>query len=68
MKSIVAPEVFRERVRQYAEQNPEASVPEILGRFLAEPTVEQLAFVEEALASEDGSDVSSSGGGTEVNA
>ena len=66
--SIVAPDVFRERVRRYAEQNPKATVPEILGRFLAEPTAEQLALVEEALASEDGADVPSGGDGAEVNA
>ena len=48
--SIVAPETFRERIVQYAKQNPETSVAEALGRFLAEPTDEQQKFVEEVLA------------------
>lgn len=47
--SIVSPDVFADRITQYAEQNPDASTPEILGRFLLEPTDEQRAFVEDVL-------------------
>jgi hypothetical protein len=54
--SIPAPETFRARIETYAEQNPEASVPEILGRFLAEPTDEQREFVESALSTDTGED------------
>lgn len=65
--SIIAPEVFRERIERYVEKNPEASVPEVLGRFLVEPTDEQQAFVADVLA-DDGSNPPSGGDGTEVSA
>lgn len=65
--SIIVPEVFRERIERYVEKNPEASVPEVLGRFLVEPTDEQQAFVADVLA-DDGSNPPSSGDGTEVSA
>lgn len=52
--SIVVPDVFADRIEQYLKQNPDASAPEVLGRFLIEPTDEQRAFVEAVLADADG--------------
>src|SRR5699024_6225856 len=44
--SIVASNVFADRIVRYIEQNPDASAPKVAGRFLIEPTDEQLAFIE----------------------
>ena len=54
--SIVADEVFAERIAQYIEQNPDASAPAVMGRFLIEPTDEQREFVESLLADAGGAD------------
>ena len=35
--SVVAPETLRERVEQYVDRNPEATLPEVLGRFMLDP-------------------------------
>lgn len=51
--SIVASDVFADRVARYVEHNPEATVPEILGYFLLEPNDEQRAFVEDLLANDE---------------
>jgi hypothetical protein len=48
--SIVADDVFAERIAQYIEQNPDASAPAVRGRFLIEPTDEQREFVESMLS------------------
>ena len=54
--SIVADEVFADRIAQYIEQNPDASAPAVMGRFLIEPTDEQREFVESMLPDAGGSD------------
>jgi hypothetical protein len=62
--SIVAQGVFADRIAQYVEQNPNATAPEVMGRFLVEPTDEQQAFVEDILAA-DGGDASHDTGDNE---
>lgn len=50
--SIVAQNVFADRIVRYIEQNPDASAPEVMGRFLVEPTDEHREFIESMLDSE----------------
>lgn len=50
--SIVAKDVFAERIEWYIEQNPDASAPEVMGAFLVEPTDEHREFVESMLDGE----------------
>ena len=54
--SIVAEDVFADRIIRYIEQNPDASAPEVMGRFLVEPTDEHREFVESMLSDAGGSD------------
>jgi len=50
--SVVAPEALRERVERYADRNPDATLPEVLGRFMLDPDVnsEERTVVENVLA------------------
>lgn len=57
--SIVAQDVFADRIAQYIERNPDASAPEVLGRFLLEPTDEQREFIESMLDGEANENASS---------
>lgn len=59
--SIGAEDVFADRIARYIEQNPDASAPAVMGRFLIEPTDEQREFVESMLSDAGGSDA------TEIN-
>lgn len=52
--SIVAEDVFADRVAQYIEQHPDASAPAVMGRFLVEPTDEHREFIESMLADAGG--------------
>ena len=56
--SVVAPEVLRERAERYAARNPEATLPEVLGRFRLDPTEnsDERTVVENALAARSGPD------------
>lgn len=54
--SIVAEDVFADRVVRYVEQHPDTSAPAVMGRFLIEPTDEQREFVESLLADAGGAD------------
>ena len=56
--SIVAEDVFADRVARYVEQNPDASAAAVIGRFLLEPTDEQREFIESLLADASGSGAS----------
>jgi len=51
--SIVAEDVFADRIEQYIERHPDASAPEVLGRFMIEPSDEHREFVEN-LIGDDG--------------
>ena len=63
--SVVAPETLRERVEQYVDRNPEATLPEVLGRFMLDPDEDsdERAVVENTLAEARAPDADRDAGG-----